>query len=95
MNGPMKMYRSKQIVRHDFRVELPKCMYIMKNIHSGRNGVVDGSSGHVAAPKEKLDIFDQVKQFLKVLFIFNIIRVLANILKLILMYKNCVLTNKS
>lgn len=75
MNGPIKMYRTKQVVRHDIPVKLPTCMYKLKNIHSalsaGLNGMVDGSSDHVSPPNKKLNIIDQVKQFLKVLLIFN------------------------
>ncbi|XP_018571406.1 probable aminoacyl tRNA synthase complex-interacting multifunctional protein 2 isoform X1 [Anoplophora glabripennis] len=64
MNGPIKMYQTRRFVRHDIPVELPKCMYTLKNIHS-RNGMVDGAVDHVLAKNKKLDIFDQVKQFLK------------------------------
>lgn len=73
MNGPIKMYRTKQIVRHDAFVELPSCMYKLKNIHFRKNGMVDGSSDHVLPTKKKLDIIDQVKQFLKVLLISYIL----------------------
>lgn len=52
------MYQTKRIVSHDFPVELPKCMYTLKNIHS-RNGMVDGAVDHVATENKKLDIFDQ------------------------------------
>nr|CAH7737124.1 unnamed protein product [Callosobruchus chinensis] len=65
MNGPIKMYQTKQIVQHDFPVELPKCMYRMKNIHARRNGMVDGPNDHVTSSEVKLEIFEQVKQFLK------------------------------
>lgn len=75
MNGPIKMYQTRRFVRHDIPVELPKCMYALKNIHS-RNGMVDGAVDHVSTENKKLDIFDQVKQFLKVSFISNIIFVL-------------------
>lgn len=75
MNGPIKMYRTRQIVNHDFVVELPKCMYTLKNIHSIKNGMVDDSADHVSLQNKKLDIFEQVKQFLKVLFISIIISV--------------------
>ncbi|KAJ8914561.1 hypothetical protein NQ315_010025 [Exocentrus adspersus] len=64
MNGPIRMYQTRRIVQHDFHVELPKCMYPLKNVHS-RNGMVDGAVDHVSTEKKKLDIFDQVKQFLK------------------------------
>ncbi|CAH1170434.1 unnamed protein product [Phaedon cochleariae] len=67
MNGPIKMHRTKQIIHHNIPVQLPKCMYNLKNIHSrSTNGVVDGSHDHVGVSKNKLDIFDQVKQFLKI-----------------------------
>lgn len=72
------MYRLKQIVRHDLPVQLPTCMYKLKNIHSGRNGMIDDSADHVSPPNKKLDIIDQVKQFLKVLFISYIIDTLLN-----------------
>lgn len=73
MNGPIKMYRMKQIVQHDVPIKLPTCMYKMKQIYSGRNETIDGSRDYVAPPNKKLDIIDQVKQFLKVLFISYII----------------------
>lgn len=64
MNGPMQMYRTKQIIRHDVPVELPKCMYKMRSVQSS------GSGGSVVAGQQqvapKLDITEQVKQFLKV-----------------------------
>lgn len=68
MNGPVKLYQTKQIVRHDLAVELPKCMYKLKNIHESRsnNTMVDGLSDHVSPPKKKLNILDQVKTLLKV-----------------------------
>lgn len=65
MNGPLKMYQTKQIVQHDFKVQLPNCMYKLKNIH-GRNGTVEQRTDHVSSAPKKVDIFDQVKQFLKV-----------------------------
>lgn len=64
------MYTLKPVVVHDFAVEIPKCMYRLSNIHSPRK--VDGSEEHVSSPAKKLDIFDQVKQFLKVLYHFFI-----------------------
>lgn len=71
MNGPLKMYQTKQIVKHDLVVELPKCMYKLKNIHESRNNsMVDGISDHVSHPKKNLNILDQVKKFLKVLYNF-------------------------
>lgn len=69
MNGPTKMYHMKPVIVHDFTVDLPKCMYRIKNIHSQRNNA-DGTEDHVSLPNKKLDIFDQVKQFLKVLYHF-------------------------
>ncbi|KAJ3642721.1 hypothetical protein Zmor_025479 [Zophobas morio] len=59
MNGPLKMYSTKQVVQHDFRVRLPECMYKLKNIHAARNGVVERGTDHVATSTRKLDIFDQ------------------------------------
>lgn len=55
MNGPVRMYRTKPIIRHDSPVELPKCMYRMRSVH-----VV------ATPPPPKPDITEQVKQFLKV-----------------------------
>lgn len=72
------MYRTRQIVRHDIQVKLPTCMYKLKNIQSGRKAMVDSSSDHVSPPNKKLDIIDQVKQFLKVLLISNIIQATFN-----------------
>ncbi|RZC39907.1 aminoacyl tRNA synthase complex-interacting multifunctional protein 2 [Asbolus verrucosus] len=63
MNGPLKMYRTKQVVRHDFKVELPDCMYKLKNIHASRNGMVEQrTTDHISSPTKKLDIFDQNNQ---------------------------------
>lgn len=67
MNGPTKMYSLKQIVRHDFPVELPSCMYKIKNIHSidkykTRNGMVGDGVDHVSSSRKKLDISDQNNQ---------------------------------
>lgn len=70
MNGPVKLYLTKQIVRHDVPVDLPTCMYKIKNIHGLWNGTVIKTSDHVFTPNKDLDISDQVKQFLKV-FIFS------------------------
>ncbi|KAJ8968860.1 hypothetical protein NQ317_016783 [Molorchus minor] len=58
MNGPIRMYRTRQIVRHDIAVELPQCMYTLKNIHPMKNGMV-ASTDHVSSSAKKLDIFDQ------------------------------------
>ncbi|KAF7271635.1 aaRS-interacting multifunctional protein 2 isoform X2 [Rhynchophorus ferrugineus] len=58
MNGPTKMYHMKPVIVHDFTVELPKCMYRIKTIHSSRNNA-DGTEDHVSLPNKKLDIFDQ------------------------------------
>lgn len=92
MNNPIKMYRTKQIVQHNLPVQLPNCMYKLNNIHSGRNGMVDGSSDHVSSPNKKLDIIDQVKQFLKVLFIFNIIKAILKHVRHLFLSKTFVLT---
>lgn len=84
MNGPVKMYRMKQIVHHDVPIKLPTCMYKMKNIYPERNTTADGPRDHVTPPNKKLDLIDQVKQFLKVLFISCIIYdVLINLTNLI------------
>lgn len=91
MNGPIKMYRTKQIVRHDIQVKLPSCMYRLKNIHSRRNGMADGSSDHVSPHSKKLDIIDQVKQFLKVLFTSNIIHATFNHLESLFLNKKALL----
>lgn len=71
MNGPVQMYRTKQIVRRDIAVNLPDCMYQVKSIHGLRNNRAAEQSDHVS-PKTILDISQQVKQFLKVL-LFSII----------------------
>ncbi|KRT79744.1 hypothetical protein AMK59_7848, partial [Oryctes borbonicus] len=62
MDGPLKMYLVKPVVRHDLPVELPNCMYKMKNIHTIRNGAVITDTGHVSTTKENLDTFDQKNQ---------------------------------
>lgn len=82
------MYRTRQIVRHDVQVKLPTCMYKLKNIHSLRNAMVDSSSDHVSSQNKNLDIIDQVKQFLKVLFISIIIQATFNTLTSLFLY-NC------
>ncbi|CAH0555322.1 unnamed protein product [Brassicogethes aeneus] len=64
MNGPIKMYQTKPIVRHDVPVQLPTCMYKIKNIYGPRNGEVDPAD-HVSTANKKLDISEQVKKFLK------------------------------
>lgn len=61
MNGPVQMYRTKQIISHDMPVELPKCMYQMRSIHSSAER---GADQQERPPK--VDITEQVKQFLKV-----------------------------
>jgi len=60
MNGPLKMYRTRQIVPSDMVVDLPDCMYKMKSIHGVRNGVVEQRGEHIT--RKKLDIFDQNNQ---------------------------------
>ncbi|CAG9760861.1 unnamed protein product [Ceutorhynchus assimilis] len=60
MKSPVKMYNLKPIVEQGFTVELPKCMYKLSNIHEKRS-----TEEHVSSPARNLDIFDQVKQFLK------------------------------
>ncbi|XP_019866982.1 probable aminoacyl tRNA synthase complex-interacting multifunctional protein 2 isoform X2 [Aethina tumida] len=61
INGPIKMYEKRPIVRHDVPVELPTCMYKLKNVYGSRNGVVE-SADHVSTSDKKLDIFDQNNQ---------------------------------
>lgn len=68
MNGPAAIYRIKPIVKHDVIINLPKCMYRIKNIHATRNGV-GPLDGHVK-PRKNLDISEQVKLFLKVFIYF-------------------------
>ncbi|KAF5283151.1 hypothetical protein FQR65_LT02663 [Abscondita terminalis] len=64
MNGPVKMYKTCQIIQHDLKVELPVCMYRMKNIHANKSD--DGPLGdHVSSFRDSADISKQVKQFLK------------------------------
>ncbi|XP_028131210.1 probable aminoacyl tRNA synthase complex-interacting multifunctional protein 2 isoform X1 [Diabrotica virgifera virgifera] len=66
MNGPIKMYRTRQIIHHDQKIDKPKCMYALKNIYSkDSQDMVDESTDHVSRTNEKSTIFDQVKQFLK------------------------------
>lgn len=62
----MKMYHLKPVVVHDFAVEVPKCMYRLESIHKLKK--VDEPKESVSSPEKKLDIFDQVKQFLKVFY---------------------------
>lgn len=73
-NGPLKMYHARQIVEHNFSVELPMCMYKMKNIHDDTTrrkiGNVIKTANHVSNDPLILDISEQVKQFLKV-FLFS------------------------
>lgn len=87
-NGPLKMYKIPQIVQHDFPVELPTCMYPMKNIHGDerRNGNVIKTAHHVFNENRNLDISDQVKLFLKVFHTF-ICTLLISLLLTI--YINC------
>lgn len=69
MSCSIKMYRTTQIVKHDLPVKLPKCMYTLKNIHSrDTKGMVAESTDHVSTLNKNSSIFDQVKQFLKVLY---------------------------
>lgn len=64
MNGPVKMYRTRQIVQNDLKVSLPNCMYKLKNIHATSDET--GPLGdHVSPTKKSVDISEQVKQFLK------------------------------
>lgn len=76
-NGPLTMYLTKQIVEHDFSVQLPKCMYKMKNIHDDTTrrkiGNVIKTPNHVSNEERSLDISEQVKQFLKVFLLFSFI----------------------
>ncbi|XP_044271083.1 probable aminoacyl tRNA synthase complex-interacting multifunctional protein 2 isoform X2 [Tribolium madens] len=62
MNGPLKMYRTKQVVRHDITVQLPDCMYKLKNIHAARNGMVEQRTDHISSAPKKVDICDQNNQ---------------------------------
>lgn len=72
MNGPLKIYQTKAIIRHDLPVELPGCMYKMKNILSDQKSQPSG--GHVSAsPNKNLDLSEQVNKILKVSFIICII----------------------
>lgn len=64
MPSSIKMYHLKPVVVRDFVVKTPKCMYKLANIHSPKK--VDSLENHVTPPNRNLDIFDQVKQFLKV-----------------------------
>lgn len=64
MNGPTKMYRTRQIIRHDLPVSLPNCMYKLKNIHA-TSDPIGPLDNHVSPFKKSVDISEQVKQFLK------------------------------
>ncbi|XP_028131211.1 probable aminoacyl tRNA synthase complex-interacting multifunctional protein 2 isoform X2 [Diabrotica virgifera virgifera] len=60
MNGPIKMYRTRQIIHHDQKIDKPKCMYALKNIYSkDSQDMVDESTDHVSRTNEKSTIFDQ------------------------------------
>lgn len=64
MNGPVNMYRARQIVRHDLKVSLPSCMYKLKNIHATSDEA--GPLGdHVSPARKSVDISEQVEQSLK------------------------------
>ncbi|XP_060530031.1 aminoacyl tRNA synthase complex-interacting multifunctional protein 2 isoform X2 [Cylas formicarius] len=58
MNGPLRMYNLPQIIQDDFPVQLPKCMYTLKNVHSPRDQA-DGLVDHVSSLDNKLDISDK------------------------------------
>lgn len=75
MNGPVKMYQTTQIIRHDLPVNVPNCMYQMKNILSGSKinfvggehvSLSSSSSTSVSTSNKTLDISEQVNNFLKV-----------------------------
>ncbi|KAK4876449.1 hypothetical protein RN001_012871 [Aquatica leii] len=64
MNGPVQMYKTRQIIKHDLKVDLPTCMYGMRNIHAKTNDL--GPLGdHVSPFQDSADISKQVKQLLK------------------------------
>lgn len=66
------MYQTKAIIRHDELIELPGCMYKMKNILSGQKN--QSSAGHVSSsPNKDLDLSEQVNKILKVSFLICII----------------------
>lgn len=67
MNGPVQMYRLKPIVVHDIKIDLPDCMYKLKPIDSETSNIKEERlDEHVWSPNSKVDICEQVKQFLKV-----------------------------
>lgn len=83
MNGPVQMYRTKQIVRRDIAVNLPDCMYKIKSIHAPRNGTIAQQSAAHVSSKGSLDISQQVKQFLKVLLFSTVSQNMINIIAII------------
>lgn len=69
MSASIKMYELKPII-NDFKIKLPNCMYEMKPIQNRRtisDRSKDKANGHVVLSEEKPDVFEKVKQFLKVL----------------------------
>ena len=68
INGATKMYKMQPIIDHDLKINLPSCMFHMRNVHS-REKEVDTkiTEGRIPTSYENLDTFDQVIQFLKVL----------------------------
>ncbi|XP_022917781.2 probable aminoacyl tRNA synthase complex-interacting multifunctional protein 2 isoform X1 [Onthophagus taurus] len=60
-----QMYAMRPLIDHNGPLELPQCMYKMRNLHSGRNGEVINDTGHVVVSKGNLDTFERVYQFLK------------------------------
>ena len=64
MNGPSAMYRMKPIINLSGEIELPKCMYRMKNIQQAYlNSRVEQQ---ITNKKQSSSISEQVKKFLKV-----------------------------
>lgn len=72
MNGPATMYRCKQIINHNEPIELPKCVYKMKNILTTDFSIMDDEDPKVTGSKN-LDISQQVLKFLKVLLLTHFI----------------------
>lgn len=61
MNGPVSMYRCRQIIHHDQPIQLPDCVFKTKNILAVNTSAVGEKISN------NLDISQQVLNFLKVL----------------------------
>lgn len=67
MNGVTKMYKMQPVIDHDLKINLPSCMFQMRNVHSREKEVgTKITEGRIPTSYENMDTFDQVIQFLKV-----------------------------